>query len=76
MMLKSLKKRKDVPSGYRGLGVLLRETEKAAQFQYYEWELWIPKKVIVRVEDNYFCPAPCIESAKNYVLTKEIKENV
>ena len=74
MQIKRMKKAKEIPSGYRGLGVLVHETDKAGLFQYYEWQLWIPKKVLVRVEDNYFCPAPCVETAKQYVLSREIKE--
>lgn len=54
----------EVPKGYRGLGNMVRETEKAALFDYYGWQVWIPKKAVVQCKGSYFAPAWAIDSSK------------
>jgi hypothetical protein len=57
-----------VPSGYRGLHVLLGETEKAVRFTYYAWTLWLPKKAVVKLKDEwmYYAQGWAIETSKQH----------
>lgn len=55
----------DRPTGYRALGERLRHTDAAMLFDYYGWELWIPRSALVKVRKGpYTAPLWAIESAK------------
>ena len=56
----------EVLSGYRTLGRMIRETDKAALFEYYGWEIWIPKNSLLKCGENYLSAAWAIESSKEY----------
>lgn len=54
------------PSGYRTLGRMIRETNKAALFEYYGWEVWIPKTSLLKCGEHHLSAAWAIESSKRY----------
>ncbi len=55
------------PAGYRHLGKVLQQSEKAMLFEYYGWELWIPKNAVAKIRGvGYAAPAWAIDSAKDW----------
>ena len=61
-----VKQKKSRPKGFRVLGALIRETDKAALFDYYGHGVWIPIKSLVFAEGAYCAPAWAIDSSKEY----------
>lgn len=62
-----MKTQNDRPPGYRILGKALKRQEKAIQFEYYGWMIWIPKTAVVKVRRGpYTAPAWAIDSAKEH----------
>ena len=65
-----IKKAKERPAGHRVLTAYLnQQTEKAAFFEYYSWQLWLPKSAIIRLPGNVFtAPLWAIDGAKEWRL--------
>lgn len=55
--------RKYAKAGHRKLGELIRETDKAALFDYYGRQLWIPKKTLSRTVEGWTAPGRVIDNA-------------
>jgi hypothetical protein len=54
--------------GYRQMGNLIRTTDKAALFDYYGHNVWIPIKLVRVMGDNeVWAPAWAVDSSKEYV---------
>lgn len=64
----------DRPAGNRILGNMIRETDKAVQFVYYDWVIWIPKSAITKIwkKEVYTAPAWAIDSAKKHESAKSV----
>jgi hypothetical protein len=63
-----------VPSGYRMLGYFQNvQTEKGALFDYYGWQLWIPKRAIVWCYGRFHAPRWAIDGAKEFMARHPIE---
>lgn len=67
-----MKHRTEKPIGYRILGKIIGKTDKAMKFKYYNHELWIPYKVLIKTPEYYCCPIWAIVSAIEY-KTKNVR---
>lgn len=62
-----IKVRAERPAGYRILGAVVAETDKAVRVSYYDWLLWLPKSAVVRVRRGPLtAPAWAIDEAKEH----------
>lgn len=52
--------------GYREMGRLIRFTEKAALFDYYGEQIWVPIKLVRTLGDSVWAPGWAVESRKEY----------
>jgi hypothetical protein len=66
---KNIKKVAEVPGGYRGVQSLSTFTEKSVRVKYYDWDLIVPRKSVVKCGDKYWVQAWAIDSAKQKEIT-------
>lgn len=63
----NIRRRVHRPAGYRILGEPVGQTEKAIQFCYYNWIIWLPKFAVIHLRDDSFCaPIWAIDSGKEH----------
>jgi hypothetical protein len=62
------------PAGYREMQEIKQVSEKAIQFRYYGWLLWIPKRstVQVRGKREFWAAAWAVDSAKESGFARQV----